>query len=123
LSWLETLLTRGEEAKQPTEPTKEPSDQPPEHQGPRTVKQVIITIRPPRADGDPGECHVGHYFVENATVFMCDERGRLTGDKERLIGEDAQRVAGRLLRSAFLKRTTESDFNRALEYRPRRGWY
>jgi hypothetical protein len=33
-----------------------------------------------------------------------------------LIGEDAQRVAGRLLRDAWSKRETESDFNRPSNY-------
>jgi hypothetical protein len=52
---------------------------------------------------------------------MCDENGRATGRKERLIGEDAQKVAGRLLREVWQKRASESDFNRVIEYADR-GW-
>jgi hypothetical protein len=84
------------------------------------IKSVIITTQPPRGD-DPGGCEIGFYRVENGFVLMCDENGRLTGRKERLIGEDAQKVAGRLLREAWLKRADTSDFNRVIEYADR-GW-
>jgi hypothetical protein len=84
------------------------------------IKAVIITTQRPRGD-DPGACEIGYYRVENGFVLMCDENGRLTGRKERLIGEDAQKVAGRLLREAWLKRASESDFNRVVSY-PKTGW-
>jgi hypothetical protein len=84
------------------------------------IKAVIITTQPARGN-DPGACEIGYYKVENGFVVMCDENGRATGRKERLIGEDAQKVAGRLLREAWSKRATESDFNRPLVY-SERGW-
>jgi hypothetical protein len=84
------------------------------------IKAVIITTKAPRGN-DPGACEIGHYKVENGFVLMCDENGRLTGKKRQLIGEDAHAVAGRLLREAWLKRASESDFNRPLNFR-KTGW-
>jgi hypothetical protein len=86
-----------------------------------TIKTVIISTAPARADGYPGACEIGHYKVENGFVILCNEEGRPTGKKCQLIGEDAHRVAGRLLREAWSKRATESDFNRPLVY-SKRGW-
>ena len=86
------------------------------------VKGIVISTR--NADpktGDPGECAIGHYAVVDGYVLMCDENGRPTGARERLIGEPAERVAGRLLREAWLKRVTESDFNRPISYH-HKGW-
>jgi TolB-like protein len=68
------------------------------------------------ARNNPGAYEIGHYKVEDGFVVMCDENGRATGKKFQLIGEDAQRVAGRLLRDAWSKRETESDFNRPSNY-------
>jgi hypothetical protein len=85
-----------------------------------TIKAVIITTQPPRGD-NPGACEIGHYKVENGFVIMCNEDGRPTGKKCRLIGEEAHQAAARLLREAWSRRTTESDFNRPLVY-PERGW-
>jgi hypothetical protein len=84
------------------------------------IKAVIITTQQPRGD-DPGACEIGYYKVENGFVLMCDENGRATGKKCQLIGEDAHRVAGRLLRETWAKRTGTSDFNRPLVY-PERRW-
>jgi hypothetical protein len=45
---------------------------------------------------------------------MCNADGRPTGKKVRLgPGDDAHKIAGRLTREAWLKRTPESDFNRS----------
>jgi hypothetical protein len=85
-----------------------------------TIKAVIITTQRPRGD-DPGACEIAYYTVADGFVVMCSEDGKPTGKKERLIGEDAQKVAGRLLREAWLKRASESDFNRPLVY-TERGW-
>jgi hypothetical protein len=82
-----------------------------------TIKAVIITTQPPRGD-NPGACEIGHYKVENGFVIMCNEDGRPTGKKCQLIGEDAHAVAGRLLREAWAKGT--SDFNRPTYRKP--GW-
>ena len=123
MSWLETLLARGDEAKQTGASPKQLSDQlePPEQQGAMSrIRSVIITTQRPRGD-DPGACEIGFYQIIDGVVVMCSEDGKPTGAKERLIGEDAQRVAGRLLREAWSKRETESDFNRPLNY-SRRGW-
>jgi hypothetical protein len=74
------------------------------------IKSVVISTQPARGD-DPGACEIGHYKVENGFVVMCDENGRAPGKKCQLIGEDAHRVAGRLLHEAWLKRASESDYN------------
>jgi hypothetical protein len=121
LTWLDTLLDRGNEAKDTAEPPKQLSELPAKQElAMSRIRSVIITTQAPRGD-DPGACEIGHFKIEDGYVVMCSEDGRPTGTKERLIGEDAQRVAGRLLREAWLKRADESDFNRAIKYADR-GW-
>ena len=82
------------------------------------IESVAITTRPPRGDGDPGACEIGHYKVDNGFVVMCNAEGRPTGKKQRLRhDDDAHQIAGRLTREAWLRRAPESDFNRPLVYR------
>jgi hypothetical protein len=87
------------------------------------TKAVVVSVRnsDPRS-GDPGECCISHYSVADGFVVMCDENGKPTGKKERLIGEDADRVAARLTKEAWLKRVTDSDFNRPIPRPTYRGW-
>jgi len=87
------------------------------------VKGIVISTRNADVEtGDPGSCEIGYYAVVDGCVLLCNEDGRPIGPRERLIGEDAQRVAGRLLREAWLKRVTESDFNRPIPRPTYRGW-
>ena len=55
---------------------------------------------------------IGHYMIVDGFVQMCDEVGRLTGKEVALNGEDPAKVAGRLTREAWTKRSMESNFNR-----------
>jgi hypothetical protein len=48
-----------------------------------------------------------------------DENGKPTGKEYRLgPNDDAQKIAGRLAREAWIKATGTSDFNRSLNYQP-----
>jgi hypothetical protein len=113
MSWIDKLEAEG---------VKKAKKERRKHELRLPVRGIVISTR--NADpktGDPGSCEIGHYAVADGYVLMCDENGRPMGAKEKLIGEPAERVAGRLLREAWLKRVTESDFNRPISYH-HKGW-
>jgi hypothetical protein len=140
MSWLDTLLVRGHEARH-VEPPYAPervrpiARRPVAKHAPHTpevpqvsalpanaeIKAVIITTRSPRDEGDPGACEIGHYSVVDGVVVMCSEDGKPTGKKQRIgSGEDPQRIASRLAKEAWVKTRGDADFNRPLSY-PRAG--
>jgi hypothetical protein len=63
---------------------------------------------------DPGEVEIGYYTVEDGFVQMCKEDGKPIGKKV----DDAARIAGRLTKEAWMRRSRESTFNRPLDYGP-----
>jgi hypothetical protein len=116
VTWLDTLLARGDEAKRadsvPSAPVRQPAE-------PR-LKAVIRTVSVQTAapfGGSPGAITVGYYSVQDDVVVMHDEAGILTGKRQHLrAGEDPRGVAYRLARESWQAKTP--DFNRALNYRP-----
>jgi hypothetical protein len=80
------------------------------------IKQVILRTRQPAGD-DPGRCEIGFYKVEKNMVVMTDAEGRPTGKRLALgPGDDPERIARRLMRESWLKRSRDGDFNRPLAY-------
>ena len=113
MGWLEKLEAEG---------VKKARKERRKHELRLPVKAVVVSTR--NADpktGDPGSCEIGHFAIVDGCVLLCSEDGKPTGAKERLIGEPAERVAGRLLRAAWLKRVTENDFDRPISYHYK-GW-
>jgi hypothetical protein len=117
MSWLDTLLDRGNEAKRLAEPIAPPTVKPARQPKPE-IKTVWVQTRPAR-DGDAGGCEAGFYFVIDGVVRMCSESGKPT-DKQCRLGpsDDAHRIAGRLTLQAWSKAAGERDFNRPLNYSP-----
>lgn len=112
MSWLDTLLDRGNEARQlaaPAAPIATPRQAAPE------IKSLWVQTRAPRDSTDPGGCEAGYYSVADGVLTMHDESGKPTGKEHRLgPGDDARQVAGRLTKEAWSKATP--DFNRPLGY-------
>ena len=79
------------------------------------IKSVWVTTRAP-SDHDQGQVECGHYFVEDGWLQMCSESGKPIGKRIEIKGVDPARIAGRLTREAWAKRTKESSFNRPLNY-------
>jgi hypothetical protein len=133
MSWLDTLLDRGNEARQleTQAPTAKP--EPPvvgipatEITGPRPamtsglpgpeIKHVWFQTRAPQ-NGDLGEIYPAWYSVADGVLTMHDETGKPTGEEYQLrAGEDPHMAAGRLGRNAWIKARGETDFNRPLGY-------
>ena len=44
-------------------------------------KLTIETARPRPSAGFHGQVEIGHWFVDDDTVWLCDEDGVRTGDK------------------------------------------
>jgi hypothetical protein len=113
MGWLEKLEAEG---------VKKARKERRKHELRLPVKAVVVSTR--NADpktGDPGSCEIGHFAIVDGCVLLCNEDGRPTGKKERLIGEDAHKVAARLIKEAWLQRATDSDFNRPISYHYK-GW-
>ena len=120
MNWLDTLLSRGIEAKRdlPREVTAGavivagPRRKPPE------IKTVPVQTGQPFG-GSPGAITVGYYSVQDDVVVMHDQNGSPTGKREQLAaGQDPRQVAWRLTRESWQAKTP--DFNRPLQY-PRSG--
>ena len=116
MSWLDTLLDRGNEAGQlaaPAAPMATPRQAAPE------IKSLWVQTRTPRDAIDPGGCEAGYYSVADGVLTMHDESGKPTGQEYRLgPGDDARQVAGRLALKAIRKARGQTDFNRPLGYAP-----
>lgn len=81
------------------------------------LKSVWFQTRRPRDAEDPGECEAGYYSIAGDVLTIRDEKGMPTGKEYRLgPGEDAQQIAARLAREAWVKARGETDFNRPLGY-------
>src|SRR5438045_7425353 len=121
MSWLDTLLDHGNEAKRRAEPAPATVTPAKPRRAPPEIKLVWFQTAAPR-NGDQGAVEAAYYSVANGVLSMCDENGKPTG-KECPVGpgEDARNVAGRLGREACGKATGTSDFNRALGYQ-NMGW-
>jgi len=123
VSWLDTLLVRGNEAKRQASPSSLPvrkgSPGPAKPRPKPEIKSVFATVHLPR-DGDPGQITTGHYFVSDGTVTICDAAGKPTGKTYRLgAGENERQIASRLTLEAY--KTATPDFDRRLDY-PRHGY-
>ncbi len=136
MSWLDLLLDRGNEARRaepgramPLPERMRPatrstvkqsaavSEKPAAARIPKAdLKTVWVTTRSPVDDEDPGACEMGHYAVVDGVLILCDKHGR--PGKSYPLGpeDDAHKVAGRLTREAWLRRT--DDFHRPLDYQP-----
>jgi hypothetical protein len=78
------------------------------------VHKLTIETRRPRGD-DLGAVEIGYWIVSGDAVWLCDEDGVKTGDRQSLrSGLDPKVVAINLLRRKVGKR--RSDFNRRLVY-------
>jgi hypothetical protein len=79
-----------------------------------TPQKLILQTRRPR-DEDPGAVEIGFWIVSGDAVYLCDEDGVKTGDKQDLRpGLDPKIAAINLLRGKIGKR--RSDFTRPLRY-------
>jgi hypothetical protein len=118
VSWLDNLLDRGMQAKRQAEPAPLPFAKPAKPRQPkREIKSVWVQTRQPRNSEDPGAVEIGHYFVADGVVTMCDEKGKPSGKECRLgPDDDAHRSARRLMLEMWTKKRGEGDFNRPLHY-------
>jgi hypothetical protein len=90
--------------------------------GPRhIVHEVIVTVRHPNRDGDPGSVDVGHYIVADGVVTLTTADGELLkdGGSHELGDCEPRFIAQMLLRQRRSEKG--SDFNRDLRpyYRDR----
>lgn len=140
MSWLDTLLDRGNEAKRvepyrahPAPGRGRPIARPVIRPTATDVavalpavpkadlKTVWVTTRQPLDDDDPGAAEPGFYSIADGVVTMHEESGKPTGKSQRLTdGDDPHVIARRLTREARLKEAGTSDFNRPLSY-PKSG--
>jgi hypothetical protein len=130
LSWLDTIKARAVEAGQeeakpvvPARRTAGPYRSPrgadmsaPESAPKGEIKTVSVTTRVPTDSGDPGSREIGHYYVVGDTVMLCSEDGAPITSRPLSAGDDARVVAARLTREAWMKRGSDNDFNRPLNY-------
>jgi len=123
LTWLDTLLSRGSEAKRAvtdvTHVTRPQPDRGEIHrEEPVEIRHVTIQTSAPR-DGHPGSIVVGYYSVSDGVVTMHDEDGKATGQRDRVgPNEDPRQVAYRLRRATWRNSLGECNFNRPLHYPP-----
>lgn len=110
MTWLDTLLARGDEAKradivptarQPTKPQPKPD-----------IKAVPVQTAAP-SGSSPGAITVGYYSVQDDVVVMHDASGKPTGQRMPA-GEDPRQVAYLITRESW--KAEKPDFNRALDY-------
>jgi hypothetical protein len=110
MTWLDTLLDRGREAK---EATQAPTLSKPTHAKLQIQSWWIQTAAPSPPDY-VGAIEPVFYFVRDGALTLCDETGKSSGKPVRLEDDDdPRRIAAMLKRSTMPQ---ESDFNRALDY-------
>lgn len=113
MDWLEAAFGFGAEA-EPAAPVEPPRRAP-------EIQSCWVVIRQPSGDGDHGSTVPCHWYVEDETVTLCDERGKPDGNSQRLSrGDDPRVIAKRLKRNAWHRENERSAFNRPLRY-PRSG--
>jgi hypothetical protein len=114
VTWLDTLLDRGWEAKAPE--ASKPS-LPARVQAKPEIKAWYIETSRPRPPAYVGSIEPLFYFVANGAVTMCEEDGQPIGGKTMRFGEgdDPRRIAANLKRSTMYG---GEDFNRVLHYQP-----
>src|SRR6266704_2997963 len=103
MSWLDTLLDRGMQAKQAAEPVAAPPAIARPRQPRPEIKTVWFQTRAPRG-GDAGAVELGYYSVADGVLTMRDESGKPTGQQHRLGPSDNERaIAGRLAKAGWVK--------------------
>src|SRR3954451_1037016 len=116
MSWLDTLLDRGNETKGRAEPPPAAVTPAKPRRAPLEIKLVWFQTAAPH-NRNQGAVEAAYYSVANGMLTICDQNGRPTGNEYVLVsGADARRVAGRLAREAWVKATGTSDFNRPLHF-------
>jgi len=115
VTWLDTLLDRGREAKGPGPADPMPVLQlPTKPRAQPAIKAVSVQTAAPFGSS-PGANTVGYYSVQGDVVVMRDEAGIPTGKRQHLrAGEDPRGVAYRLTRESWQAKAP--DFNRRLNY-------
>jgi hypothetical protein len=116
VTWLDTLLARGDEAKRANIVPNVPARRPAKPRPRGDIKAVPVQTAAPFGHS-PGAITVGFYSVQDDVVVMHDEAGIPTGKRQHLrAGEDPRRVAYRLTRESWQAKTP--DFHRPLNYQP-----
>jgi hypothetical protein len=116
VTWLDTLLARGDEAKRADIVPSVPARQPAKPQPKAHIKAVSVQTAAPFGSS-PGAITVGFYSVQDDVVVMHAGTGIPTGKRQHLrAGEDPRRVAYRLTRESWQAKAP--DFNRRLNYQP-----
>ena len=116
MTWLDTLLARGDEAKRADTVPLAPARQSAKPRPRADIKAVSVQTAAPFGD-NPGAITVGFYSVHDDVVVMHDEAGIPTGTRQHLgAGEDPRGVAYRLTRESWQAKAP--DFNRPLNYQP-----
>ena len=70
------------------------------------VQKLTIQTRRPRDGKDPGAVEIGYWFVSGDAVWLSDENGVRTGDKQTL-------VSGRLTRKLCRDKPAERQSRQA----------
>ena len=82
---------------------------------PEIYRLTVQTDKPGGRRFPYGCVEIGYWFLDDGTVFLCDQDGVPTGDKcEVPRGVDAKTIAIRLLKSAVGRKP--GGFNRRLIY-------
>src|SRR5215216_6710413 len=110
MTWLDTLLDRGNEAKRLAEPIAPSALKPARQPKPEIETVWVQTSASLGSPGDPGAAEPAFYFVTDGLLAMCDSTGKPSGKTYRLAADDDERrIAGRLWLQVWRK--DESDFN------------
>jgi hypothetical protein len=115
VSWLDTLYSRGLQARQrePAIVSAQPREEKPE------IKSAWFETRRPVDGNDPGSIEYVYYSVHDGVLTMHDEDGKPAGKPYQLRnGEEPQCAASRLGRQAWQKIGDGDGFNRRLIYPP-----
>jgi len=57
------------------------------------LQKFTVTVYDGSIDGMPDRVEIGHYFVENSTVYLTDAFGRVRARQKLFREGDAERVA------------------------------
>ena len=81
------------------------------------IHRLTVQTAMPGGTRFPYGCvEIGYWFLDDGTVFLCDQDGVRTGDKRRVPkGVDAKTIAIVLLKSAAGRKS--GGFNRKLIYK------
>ena len=111
--WLESSFGLGSEVEPAATPAMPPRQAP-------KIQSCWVVTRQPSHEGDTGSTIPCHWYVDEGTVVLCDERGKATGEERRLEkGDNARAIAMRLRRQAWDRDSERSAFHsRPLRYEP-----